>query len=192
MYDIEGKLRRRAMLERLEGLGRASEGRSNAVAIPVPDQSPGPRHRNDHVAEVPVADVLSPLHDDLSLRVGSPEPDQTDLDAALDEAPDLAAAGPYQLVAAPYAEASPYVVEAGPYAEASPYVVEAGPYVEASPYVVDGVHDPELEPLEPAPPIPASSAATIADLLRHGSGRLFFQPDRPPAAPPPPAPAAQD
>src|SRR5664279_6570857 len=71
MYDIEGKLRRRAMLERLEGLGRADDATSNAVAIPVPDQSPRPRHRNDPIEVPPDDDGLSPLHNDLSRRFRS-------------------------------------------------------------------------------------------------------------------------
>jgi len=49
-------------------------------------------------------------------------------------------------------------------------VVQRGPKADPT--------DPD-DPTEPADP--ASSAATIADLLRHGAGRLFFETPRPPA-----------
>src|SRR5450755_2045682 len=58
MYDIEGKLRRRAMLERLTGLGRAEEATTNSLAPPVPDQAPRPRHRNDPPADQPISETL--------------------------------------------------------------------------------------------------------------------------------------
>jgi hypothetical protein len=338
MYDIEGKLKRRAMLERLQGLGRA-EATSNTVAIPVPDQAPGPRHRHGPPVDLPVSDPPARSREGRSSRRGSeadgrrpkqaaPTDDSAVLLRSLDDAdlsdlvgdhdgpaqdgdsptfsrapvqagPYLEAApyadafvpaGPYadaapvpvvpaldvepSAVDAPYARASAYPQGVGadldgepvvidPYAEANPYPqvigpdldtepdtldrLDADPYAEASPYpqvigpdldtepdTVDhpvddpdvgpagvdpdadagyhphvapvmvaalhhipaamrapdaggGTHHPGLEPLEPAPveptrPEPASSASTIADLLRSGADRLFFEPARPPAA----------
>jgi hypothetical protein len=203
MYDIEGKLKRRAMLERLEGLGRADDATSNAAALPVPDQSPGPRHRNDPVTE-PLDDGLSPLHDDLSRRFRSSEPDSP------------AHAQPVAAVAAPYLEAGPYA-STGAFLRPGPVDVPA-----AAPQPsttngqlnrqLNGLQQRHAEPIElevfeeiplevppaeeaapdetvlvdetPADRAPAelgSSAATIADLLRHGADRLFFAPNRPQA-----------
>lgn len=212
MYDIEGKLKRRAMLERLRGLGRAAEATSNAGSIPVPDQAPGPRHRNDAVTEAPVNDGPSPLHDYLSRRFRSSEPagdDHTEPVAAV--AVPYLEAGPYKLVADPYLEASPYT-SVGAYLLTGPHdVPTAPPQVPSTNGQVGDAPQPQVEsrgrvsfeeiplqlPLdrmlvddEPADPDQVdavSSAATIADLLRQGADRLFFAPSPRPSAPASPA-----
>jgi hypothetical protein len=180
MYDIEGKLKRRAMLERLEGLGRAAEATSNAVVpdlppAPVPAAGPRPRHRHRHrtepVAEPtahteptphtePTAHTEPTPHTEPSLRE-APSPLHDNLSLryksidALSAAPGAGRYDPHQQV------------------EPAPPAIDDA-------QVVNGVEPGGAALTENAVDL-ASSAATIADLLRHGAGRLFFEAPRPPA-----------
>ena len=195
MYDIEGKLKRRAMLERLEGLGRAAEATSKAVVVPDlspaaaapagpatstagqapaagPASAPGPRHRqrprprNEPVIEpAPVLTAPEPV-----IEVEALPPDQVSLHYghidAVSAAPGAARYDPHQPPVPDLAAGD----RGEPPVEPSAQVVQRGPEAEPT------------EPADPADPAdPASSAATIADLLRHGAGRLFFETPRPPA-----------
>ena len=216
MYDIEGKLRRRAMLERLTGLDRADDATTTAAAAPpVPDQAPGPRHRNDPPADLPIGDalarrLLTPVRADLDHPIAA----ATEAALAVQAVPVEIAEWPEPVPA--YEVVIPYQDSASrdddPYAEASPYIPsrpypgspasQDGDDLPTAPYTLSGLspltgagigaaqtnglrrgaHHPGLEPLEQAPPEPMSSAATIADLLRAGANKLFFDPDRPPVA----------
>jgi hypothetical protein len=223
MYDIEGKLKRRAMLERLEGLGRAAEATSKAVvapdlptasmpavpsapgqtaSTPVPamsampstsSQAPvqGPRHRrrprqrNEPVVEpTPTTSFAAPVPRSEPVTLVEPV---TLIDTPASEPVIERQASPPDDLSLHYGQidavsAAPGADRYAPHQPAGPEPSTDAPGAGSPGNSVLVVPEPSeaADPTDPTDPAdPASSAATIADLLRHGAGRLFFE-SRPP------------